>query len=126
MYGGPHPVWLSGKQYLSTYGTDDVDDGKFLGHTKSQITEVPSLYVPSHCTDPHGSRFQFLYNEEIKGSVNRILIHESRCNERLRGKPEGSTRLTYTGLSRSVLWKMMCLLTLVLNTFVKRENKPHF
>jgi hypothetical protein len=36
--------------------------------------------------------------EEIKREVNRILIHECRCDERLRGKPEGSTRLTYTGL----------------------------
>ncbi len=38
------------------------------------------------------------YYEEIKRELNRILIYECRCNERLRGKDEGSTRLTYTGL----------------------------
>jgi hypothetical protein len=40
----------------------------------------------------------FVHYKEIKREVNRILIHECRCDERLRGKPEGSTRLTYTGL----------------------------
>ncbi len=29
---------------------------------------------------------------------NRILQHECRCDERLRGKTEGSTCLEYTGL----------------------------
>jgi hypothetical protein len=30
--------------------------------------------------------------------LNRELIDESRCNERLKAKVEGSRRLTYTGL----------------------------
>ena len=34
----------------------------------------------------------------IKRELNRKLIYESRCDERLKGKAEGSTRLTYTGL----------------------------
>ena len=29
----------------------------------------------------------------------RRLIYECRCDERLKGKVEGSTRFTYTGLS---------------------------
>jgi hypothetical protein len=29
--------------------------------------------------------------------VKRILMYECRCNERLKDKDEGSTRLTYTG-----------------------------
>ncbi len=30
--------------------------------------------------------------------LNRRLIYECRCDERLKGKGEGSTPLTYTGL----------------------------
>ncbi len=32
--------------------------------------------------------------ETIKREVNRRLIYEFRCDERLKGKTEGSTRLT--------------------------------
>jgi hypothetical protein len=41
----------------------------------------------------------FVYYEETKRELNRILIYECRCDETLRSKPEGSTRLVYTGLS---------------------------
>jgi hypothetical protein len=34
----------------------------------------------------------------MKRELKRILIHECRCNERLKAKVDGSTRLTYTGL----------------------------
>ena len=40
----------------------------------------------------------FVYSEETKRELKRILIYECRCNERLKGKDEGSTRLAYTGL----------------------------
>ena len=40
----------------------------------------------------------FVYYEEIKREVNRIRIHECRCDERPKDKSEGSTLLTYTGL----------------------------
>ncbi len=40
----------------------------------------------------------FVYYGEIKRETKRILIYESRCNERLKSKDEGSTLLTYTGL----------------------------
>jgi hypothetical protein len=33
-----------------------------------------------------------------KLEINRKLIHECRCDERLKTKDEGFTRLTYTGL----------------------------
>ena len=39
-----------------------------------------------------------VYYEETKRELKRILIYECRCNERLKTKAEGSTRLTYTGL----------------------------
>ncbi len=42
--------------------------------------------------------FLFVYYEEIKRELNRRLMYEYRCDERLRAKAEGSTRLTYTGL----------------------------
>jgi hypothetical protein len=35
----------------------------------------------------------------MKQELNRRLIYECRCDERLKPKSEGSTRLTYTGLS---------------------------
>jgi len=41
----------------------------------------------------------FVYYEKIKRDLNRILIYECRCNERLKGKDEVSnlpTRLEYT------------------------------
>ena len=42
--------------------------------------------------------FSVVYYEEIKRELKRIIIYECRCNERLKAKTEGSTRLTYTGL----------------------------
>jgi hypothetical protein len=47
---------------------------------------------------------EFVYYEEIKEikrELNRILIYECRCNERLRAKAEGCTRLAYTGLQEA-------------------------
>ena len=37
--------------------------------------------------------------ESIKREVNIRLIYECRCDERLKVKDEGSTRLVYAGLS---------------------------
>jgi hypothetical protein len=39
-----------------------------------------------------------VYHESIKRELNRRLIYECRCDERLKAKAEGSTRLAYTGL----------------------------
>ena len=39
-----------------------------------------------------------VYYEKTKRELNRIRIYECRCDERLRAKAEGSTRLAYTGL----------------------------
>jgi hypothetical protein len=38
-----------------------------------------------------------VYYETIKEKSNRRLIYECRCDERLKAKTEGSTRLAYTG-----------------------------
>ncbi len=37
-----------------------------------------------------------VYYESIKRELNRRLIYECRCDERLKAKTEGSTRLEYT------------------------------
>jgi hypothetical protein len=42
--------------------------------------------------------FFFVCSEYIKRKIKRIHIYGCRCNERLKAKTEGSTRLTYTGL----------------------------
>ncbi len=39
-----------------------------------------------------------VYHEVMKRELNRGPIYECRCDERLKVKDEGSTRLTYTGL----------------------------
>ena len=39
-----------------------------------------------------------VYYETIKRELNKRLKNECRCDERLRAKAEGSTRLGYTGL----------------------------
>jgi hypothetical protein len=39
-----------------------------------------------------------VYYETIQQELNRRLIYKCRCDERLKSKPEGSTRLEYTGL----------------------------
>ena len=36
--------------------------------------------------------------QEIKRELQRILVYNCRCNERLKTKDEVSTRLVYTGL----------------------------
>ena len=41
--------------------------------------------------------FFWFYYETIKRKLNRRLIYECRCDERLKIKAEGSTRLAYTG-----------------------------
>jgi hypothetical protein len=39
-----------------------------------------------------------VYFQTIKRELKRRHIYECRCDERLKGKDEGSTRFTYTGL----------------------------
>jgi hypothetical protein len=42
-------------------------------------------------------RMLLAYYESIKRDLQRRLIYECRCDERLKAKAEGSTRLAYTG-----------------------------
>jgi hypothetical protein len=42
---------------------------------------------------------EVVYYEPIKRDLNTRRIYESRCDERLKVKSEGSTRLPYTELS---------------------------
>ena len=42
--------------------------------------------------------FRVVHYESIKEELKRRPIYECRCDERLKTKYEGSTRLTYTGL----------------------------
>jgi len=47
-------------------------------------------------TESNLTRSFSVYYEEIKREVNRRRTYECRCDERLRVKVEGSTRLVYT------------------------------
>ncbi len=42
--------------------------------------------------------FDFVHYESLKGELKTRPIYECRCDERLKTKPEESTRLVYTGL----------------------------
>ena len=44
----------------------------------------------------------FVHRKTIKREINKRLIYECRCDERLKVKPEGSTCLTYTGLNEGL------------------------
>ncbi len=56
-----------------------------------------------------------VYYETIKRELHRRLMYECRCDERLKGKVEGSTRLGYTGFpgglehlkieTRFIIWR---------------------
>jgi hypothetical protein len=43
-----------------------------------------------------------VYYETIKREVNKRLMYECRCDERLKVTDEGSTYFTYTGLSEGL------------------------
>ena len=56
----------------------------------------------SDCSDPGNFCVVFVfyycvYYESIKQKINKRLIYECRCDERLKVTGEGSTRLGYTG-----------------------------
>ena len=62
--------------------------------TKGKYVRDTHLHVFS------GDLVFFVYYKSIKGKVNhssRRLLLECRCDERLKTKAEGSTRLAYTG-----------------------------
>ncbi len=56
------------------------------------------MYLIVVCRENHPHLEFVVYYETIKRDLNRRLIYECRCDERLKGKTERSTRLTYTGL----------------------------
>ena len=62
------------------------------GHLESSVGHLQVLVATR-------TVFQQLvvYYETIKRKLNRRLIHECRCDERLKGKAQESTRLTYAG-----------------------------
>ena len=48
-------------------------------------------------TPLHNDNRSVVYYEEIKRELKKRPIYECRCDERLKTKTEGSTRLGYTG-----------------------------
>jgi hypothetical protein len=52
--------------------------------------------------DDTGVSSLFVYYQSIKRKLNRRIILECRCDERLKSKSEGSTRLVYTGDSGGI------------------------
>jgi hypothetical protein len=75
--------------------------------------------------DLRKSGIHFFYYEEINRELNRILIHECRCDERLRPKTEGSTCLTYIGLCGIVRihWVVWNHIDWVFLFIISRQNE---
>jgi hypothetical protein len=71
------------------------------GHRPCHIHKVYNeLYAPTPLTEPGPLiTLAVVYYESIKRELNIRIIYECRCDERLKAKAEGSTRLAYTRLS---------------------------
>ena len=75
-------------------------DGFLYSFWKQVSTVHPPQFPQTHSfpkTFPD-KRLTVVYYESIKQELNRRLIYECRCDERLKAKAKGSTRLGYTGL----------------------------
>jgi hypothetical protein len=62
------------------------------------VTSDPSLLCSSWFNSVSDLFHWVVYYESIKRELQRIPIYECRCDEKLKTKAEGSTRLAYTGL----------------------------
>ena len=56
------------------------------------------LKIETRLIDERFASVIVVYYESRKRELKIRLMNESRCDERLKAKAEGSTRLTYTGL----------------------------
>jgi hypothetical protein len=84
---------------LSHFFLFQITSNTCMRHSSHVVFESLVLRTSTPST-PTGYRLtsRCVYYEETKREVNRIRIYECRCDERLRVKAEGSTRLTYSGL----------------------------
>ena len=62
------------------------------------MTSDPCLLCSSWFNSVSDLFHWVVYYESIKRELQRIPIHECGCDEKLKVKGEGSTRLAYTGL----------------------------
>ena len=66
-----------------------------------EITDTPPVYMRYRGGGERGGYdlksvrlfILFVYYESIKRELNKRLIFDSRCDARLKGKPEGCTRV---------------------------------
>ncbi len=65
-----------------------------------QKDSVSDQHVSDYPSGPHNFIFVFVYYESKNQELNRRLIYECRCDERLKVKTEESTRLSYTWITR--------------------------
>jgi hypothetical protein len=92
--------FLCFREKISFKITDEqpCPNGKPIKHTVLRVKYAQLLRQLESL--PHGSPVQclFVYYESIKRKLKRRLIYEYWCDERLKTKNEGSTRLADTGL----------------------------
>ena len=81
------------------------------------------LFVDHHCHH----RSNFCYEQQIKRDLKETHISGCRCNERLKDKTDGSTRLTDTGLCGELehlkieTRLILCVIVYLLNKFYIRR-----
>ena len=71
--------------------------------------------------------FKFIYDyEQIKRELKRLYIYRSRCNERLKAKTDGPTRLADTQIGRYIrlvrpLWlRPFCLVAVIVTVALRQ------
>jgi hypothetical protein len=78
-----------------------------LPHTTQRKMDPQQIHLHGVCVSTLAHPFDvirmdfpilFVYYETIKREVNKRLIYECRCDERLKAKAEGFTCLAHTGL----------------------------
>ena len=67
-----------------------------------------------------------VYYEVIKRELKRRPVYECRCDERLKDKAEGSTRLTYTGLLGLYRFLMDATRASISKTHSKKKHPKKF
>ena len=90
----------------------------------SEVTRTITRHTTPSVTDSGGSKTKYvMFGEVLELWTTKRLILECRCDERLKTKAEGSTRLAHTGWSVSnrppvVYYYVVCLLRSIRKLFI--------
>ncbi len=93
------PFWFR-KKPMNLCGSDseEREQGVGAGVNTTMLSETLEVvgFVEAVRRTKWRCSLSFVHYESIKRDLNKRLIFECRCDPRLKGKTEGSTRLSYT------------------------------